>query len=434
AGLYGTIYRVPAMHARVRGVFTNTTPTDAYRGAGRPEANYVTERLIDRAAVEIGMDAAEIRRRNLLTPEDIPFVSPGGLNFDSADCVTHLEIALDHIGYGERESRRAEAKARGKAYGIGVAYYMERTGGGPIENATLKILPTGKAQAAIGTQSNGQGHETAWAQLIHQKLGIDPSCIELIQGDTAVAPPGGGTGGSRSLIMAHRVFFEAADDLIEKGREAAAQKLEAAVADIEFSAAEGGVFRVAGTDKMLDLFQAAEAAEATTGTAELLGIGGVTESTATFPNGAHVVEMEIDLATGEPTVTRYVIVDDFGRVVNPLLVEGQVHGGIAQGLGQALMENGVYDPESGQPLAGSYMDYAMPRAADLPMFETTISEQAPATTNPLGVKGCGEAGSVGAIGAVTLAALDALRPYGVQDLETPLTPSVLWQAIQDSKV
>ncbi|MCI4661139.1 MAG: xanthine dehydrogenase family protein molybdopterin-binding subunit [Neomegalonema sp.] len=434
AGLLGSIYRVPMMHSRVRGAFSNTVPTDAYRGAGRPEINYVTERLFDQAAHELGLDAAEIRRRNLLTAADMPYSTMGGLHFDSGDCVAHLEMALEKAGYGEREARRAAALEEGKAYGMGVCYYMERTGGGPAESTRVQIQPAGRAQIAIGTQSNGQGHHTAWAQILHEKLGIDPSTVQLAEGDSDALAVGGGTGGSRSLIMAHRVLYLAADQIIEKGKDIAARKLEADVADIEFSPREGGQFRIAGTDRAMDLFAAAAAAQEVLGEEALTGEGAISERTATYPNGAHVVEVAVDLETGALEILRYVIVDDFGNILNPLLVEGQVHGGIAQGIGQALMEAAVLDPQTGQPLSGSYMDYAMPRAADMPMFDLTLSQAAPCQTNPMGVKGCGEAGSVGATPAVVLAALDALRPHGVEDLQTPLTPLRLWTALREGKI
>ncbi|MEO1331307.1 MAG: xanthine dehydrogenase family protein molybdopterin-binding subunit [Pseudomonadota bacterium] len=434
AQLVGGIYRTPAAFTEVRGVFTNTTPTDAYRGAGRPEMAYLTERVMEKAARTIGLDPAEIRRRNLLTPADMPFANPtGGAVFDSGDCVGTLEAALAAADYSGAPTRKAEAEKAGRLYGVACSYYMERTGGGPVENARLRVRADGRIEAWIGTQSNGQGHETAWAQLIHEKLGVDLDRVDLIQGDSDLLPAGGGTGGSRSLIMAHRTFFLAAEDVIEKGKQAAAEKLEAAIADIEFSPAEGGLFRVAGTDKTLDLWSAAGEAEDAFGEPALLGEGGVTDREATFPNGAHVVEVEIDPDTGWPHLKRYTVVDDFGTILNPLLVEGQVHGGVAQGVGQALFEGAAWDPETGQPLTGSLMDYALPRASDFPPFSTDLSEAAPSTTNPLGVKGCGEAGTVGATPAVTLAILDALRPLGVEEIDTPLTPLKIWRAIQDAR-
>ncbi len=431
APLLGGMYRLPTLYAEVEGAFSNTTPTDAYRGAGRPEVAYVTERLMEKAARQIGLDPAEIRRRNLLTAADMPWRAEGGV-YDSGDCRATLETALAAADYAGADARKAASARRGLLRGVGVAYYMERTGGGPIENARIRVRPDGRIEAWIGTQSTGQGHETVWAQLIHEKLGAPLERIDLLPGDSDLLPAGGGTGGSRSAIIAHRVLFQAADDVIEKGRRAAAEKLEAAEVDIAFSPEEGGVFRVAGTDRALDLWAAAAAAAdlaPEAGVDALLGEGGVTERTSTFPNGAHVAEVEIDPETGWPRLVSYVIVDDFGRVLNPLLVEGQVHGGVAQGVGQAMLEGARWDAETGQPLTGSLMDYALPRAADFPLFSVTLSETAPATTNPLGVKGCGEAGSVGATPAATLAILDALRPLGVEDLETPLTPVKIWRAI-----
>ena len=426
APITGGMYRLPTFHSTVRGVFTNTTPTDAYRGAGRPEVIYVTERLMERAARDMGMDPVALRLKNLLTTAETPFATMGGMTFDSLDPAENVRqcvAASDRDGF---EARRTEAARRGKLLGYGLCYYMERTGGGPVERAEISLMPDGSAVLKVGTQSTGQGHETAWAQVVHEKLGIDWDRITLLPGDSDSLPVGGGTGGSRSLIMAGRTLMLAADDIIAKARQHAAEKLEAAEADIEFSAAEGGLFRIAGTDRTMRLVEVA---------AELGGVegeGGVSDRESTYPNGAHAAEVEIDPDTGFVKLARYTIVDDFGKLVNPLLVEGQVHGGVVQGAGQALMEQAVWDPETGQPLTASFMDYAMPRAADTPMLPVIFNEGAPCKTNPLGVKGCGEAGAVAATPAVTLAVLDALRRAGAADIDTPLTPEKVWRALADS--
>lgn len=427
APITGGMYALPCFHTRIRGVFTNTTPTDAYRGAGRPEVIFQTERLMDQAAFEMGIDPAEMRRSNLVTPEMLPHRTPGGMVFDSLDPHRNLDDAIalaDRAGF---EERRAEAKARGALRGLGLVYYMERTGGGPVENARIVVRGDGRIIASVGTQSTGQGHETAWAQLIADRLGVDFDAISIEPGDSDGLPMGGGTGGSRSAVMATRTFLLAAEDVAEKGREAAADLLEAAPADIEFSPSEGGCFRIMGTDRSASIFEIAASTEA----GALQGDGAVGDRESTFPNGCHVAEVEIDPETGEARLLAYTIVDDFGVVLNPLLVAGQVHGGVAQGVGQILSEAAVWDAESGQPLTGSFMDYAMPRAGDVPSFAFALNET-PCKTNPLGVKGCGEAGSVGAVPAVYLAALDALRTAGVADIAPPLTPLAIWSALRSA--
>jgi len=421
--IIGGMYRLPVFHTEVTGVFTNTPPTDAYRGAGRPEVIYVTERLMDRAALEMGADPAELRLKNLLTRADLPFDTHGGMTFDSLDPAANMAAV---IAASDREgfpARRAEAEARGAVLGYGLAYYMERTGGGPVERAVLALAADGRATVTIGTQSNGQGHETAWAQLVHEKTGLPFDAIDLKGGDSDALPAGGGTGGSRSLIMAHRVLFLAVDDLVAKARRLAAARLEAAEADIEFEPVDGGRFRIAGTDRTAGLVDLAAEAGG------LEGEGGVDDRASTHPNGAHAAEVEIDRDTGRMRLTRYTIVDDFGTLVNPLLVGGQVHGGVVQGAGQAMMEHMRFDPETGQPLTATLMDYSLPRADDAPFFSVAFNQDAPTPSNPLGVKGCGEAGAVGAIPTVTLAALDALRSAGARDVETPLTPEKLWRAL-----
>jgi carbon-monoxide dehydrogenase large subunit len=299
--------------------------------------------------------------------------------------------------------------------------------GNPNESADVRFEDDGTVSVAVGTQSTGQGHETAWSQIVHEQLGIDWDRIDLLQSDSDALPAGGGTGGSRSLIMAGRTIMLAADEIVQKAKAIAAEKLEAAEADIEFSAAEGGVFRIAGTDRTMKLVDIAA------DQGGLDGAGGVDDREATFPNGSHAAEVEIDPDTGHVRIARYTIVDDFGKLVNPLLVEGQVHGGVVQGAGQALMEHAVWDPETGQPLTASFMDYAMPRAADTPMLPVIFNENAPCQTNPLGVKGCGEAGAVAATPAITLAVLDALHRAGAGEVDTPLTPEKIWRALNGAK-
>jgi carbon-monoxide dehydrogenase large subunit len=423
AGLLGGMYRVQAMHAEVRGAFTNTTPTDAYRGAGRPETIHATERLMEAAAREFGIDRAEFRRRNLLTPDKVPHKTPGGLTFDSLDTHRVMADALERADYAGFADRAAEAAARGRHAGIGVAYYMERTGGQPLERTRMRLAPDGRLAIWIGTQDTGQGHDTAWAQIAHEQLGLDFDRIDLMAGDSDALPGGGGTGGSRSLIMASRVLLRASDDMIAQGRKLAADRLEAAEGDIEFSAAEGGVFRIAGTDRTVRLAELAEAP------GEIVAHGGVDDTASTFPNGCHVVEVEIDGDTGEARITRYTITDDFGRIINPELAAGQVYGGVVQGIGQIIGEAAAWDPETGQPLAASFMDYRMPRASDLPRFDLRFVE-VPAATNPLGVKGCGESGSVGSIPATALAMRDALIRAGAEPIEAPFSPVRVWEALQ----
>jgi len=423
APLLGGMYAIGAMHAAVEGVFTNTTPTDAYRGAGRPEVIYATERLMEAAARQIGLDRLEIRRRNLVRPEMLPHPTPGGMTFDSLDTAAVLDRAAALADYASFEARAEAAAARGKTAGIGVAYYMERTGGGPVERTRVALGSDGEVTLWIGTQSTGQGHATAWAQILAESLGIAPDRVRLMEGDSDALPAGGGTGGSRSAKMASQVLLKAADDIVAQGRRLAADRLEAAEADIEFSTDAGGTFRIAGTDRSVGLEALARDAGGITGE------GAVDGRESTFPNGCHIAEVEVDRETGHLSLTRYTIVDDFGRLINPDLVKGQVFGGVVQGIGQVMGEGAVWDGDTAQPLAASFMDYRIPRAGDLPFFEIEFLE-VPAKTNPMGVKGCGEAGSVAAIPAMALAVLDALHRVGAAPIETPYTPERLWRALQ----
>jgi len=430
--LLASVYRFKAIHVEVKGVFTNTVPVDAYRGAGRPEANYLVERLIDQAARDLKVSAAELRRKNFIPKDGFPYKTAMGHTYDSGDFTRNLDDALklaDHAGF---EARRTEAAKRGKRRGIAHTYYVESTGGGPTENAAVKFEADGNVTVWVGTQTNGQGHETAFAQILSDKLGIPFDKIRVTQGDTDMLPVGGGTGGSRSLIMAGGAVLDVSDKIVKRGKRFAAVALEAAEADIAF---EEGVFRIAGTDRRIDILALAAKARDPrfVPQGEKPGLDDIAtfavQTVHTFPNGCHVCEVEVDPETGATTIVKFVAVDDFGKVVNPLLVEGQVHGGIGQGLGQAMLENVAYDPDSAQLIAGSFMDYGIPRADDLPSF-TVGRNEVPCTTNPLGVKGCGEAGAVGAPQTAILAILDALRPLGVTALDMPATPLRVWQAIR----
>jgi len=436
-----TVYRIGAVHNRVRGVYTNMTPMDAYRGAGRPEQNYIMERMMDRVGADMGLTQDEVRRRNLAGPDLMPWTTALGVTFDSGNFPALLDKAIAKADFHGYAARRQDAARRGKLGGIGLIYYMERTGGGPVETARVQLIPgmdgaPNVARIWAGTQSTGQGHETAFAQIVRERLGIDFDVIEWVAGDSDALPVGGGTGGSRSLLMAGRSFLHATEDVIAKARAGAAEALEAAEADIEFQPAEGGEFRVAGTDRTVDLFTAVANLPADTRAEEEVGIigeGGVNGREGTYPNGCHICEVEIDPGTGHVALTRYTVVDDFGNMVNPMLVIGQVQGGVGQGIGEALCEEAVYDSDTGQPIAGSYMDYTMPKADDMPMIEVDFLPTI-CTTNELGIKGCGEAGTVGAAPAVICAALDALRPVGVTEIDMPLTPVKVWSAIQGASV
>ncbi len=432
ARVFGGVYRVPATYARVKCYFTNTAPVDAYRGAGRPEAAYFMERIMDLAAKACGVDALEIRRRNLVPAAAMPFQNWKGFTIDSGDFPALLQLAAERADWAGFAARKAQSKTAGKLRGRGVAYYVEITGGNPREAASIKFTPNGAVEVTVGTLSNGQGHETAFAQIVAEALGVPFESITIRQGDSDDAVKGGGTGGSRSLQMAGAAILTTAEQVIDKGKRAAAHLLEAAAGDIEFAVRDGaGAFRIAGTDRAMSIGEVALRAR---GVGEGFGEGLDTLASAkaeagTFPNGCHICEVEIDPDTGVTRVVRYTVVDDFGKVVNPLLVAGQVHGGVAQGLGQALMENCVYDAASGQLVTGSFMDYAMPRADDMPPIDFSFTEAHPCTTNPLGVKGCGEAGTVGAMPALISAIADALKDHGVTHIDMPATPEKVWRAI-----
>lgn len=450
--LYATLlagqYKTPAIHARVTAAFTHTAPVDAYRGAGRPEATYVVERLVSQAARDMGLSQGEIRRRNFIQPEDFPYQTPVALNYDVGDynaTLTRAEELADVAGF---EERRREAEKRGRYRGLGYSTYIEACGLAPsniagalgaraglYEAGEVRLHPTGKVTVFTGSHSHGQGHETTFAQIVSDRLGLPFDDVDVVHGDTDRSAFGMGTYGSRSLAVGGSAIVKAMDKIIDKSRKIAAHMLEAAEADIEY---EPGTFRVAGTDKTLSMAEIAFSAYVPHNYPLEQLEPGLDESAFydptnfTYPAGSHICEVEVDPDTGKVSIVDFTAVDDFGNVINPMIVEGQVHGGLAQGIGQALLEGAVYDPESGQLITGTYMDYIMPRADDLPSFQVETCNT-PCTHNPLGVKGCGEAGAIGAPPAVVDAIIDALRPFGVTDMHMPATPLRVWQAIQDAQ-
>ncbi|MSO66130.1 MAG: xanthine dehydrogenase family protein molybdopterin-binding subunit, partial [Alphaproteobacteria bacterium] len=433
-GLLTGLYDIKAAYVNVIGVFTNTVPIDAYRGAGRPEASHIVERLVDKAALDLNLDPAEIRRRNFIKKEQMPYKAPLGPNYDSGHFVKNMEDALRLADWAGAAGRKASASKRGKLRGIGLGCYVEAAAGAPNEDVELIFEKDGSVTLLIGTLTNGQGHATSYSQVLEELLGLPFDRIKVLQGDTDVVKTGGGTGGSKSMMLGAAAIKSASDKVIEKGKKIAAHMLEAAEADIEFAE---GVFRIVGTDRRMTIGEIAVAARTTANLPKGLepGLdtkGQSTVDSGTYPNGCHVCEVEVDRDTGVVQVVNYTVVDDFGKIINPLLVEGQVHGGIVQGIGQAMMEHAIYDNESGQLLTGSFMDYTMPRADNVPSFKLAFNEVL-CTTNPLGIKGAGEAGTVGALGAVTNAIVDALRPLGVSHIEMPATPERVWQVIQQAK-
>ncbi|HZS83001.1 MAG TPA: xanthine dehydrogenase family protein molybdopterin-binding subunit [Stellaceae bacterium] len=428
------LYDFGAAHVGVKCVFTHTVPVDAYRGAGRPEAAFVVERLVDTAARRLGIPADELRRRNFVKREQMPYATALGLTYDSGDFVRNMEDALriaDHAGFAQR---KAAARAAGKLRGFGLSTYVEQCGTGGDEMAELRFDPSGNVTLLIGTQSSGQGHHTAYAQFVADGLGIPPESIRFQQGDTDAVAFGRGTGGSRSLPVGGNAVRNAVDKVIAKAKKIAAHKLEAAEADLEFV---DGRFRIAGTDRSVAFTtivkESFEPGNLPPGMETGLdATARYMHKAATFPNGCHACEVEVDPETGIVRILRFVVVDDFGTVVNPLLLAGQIHGGIGQGVGQALLEGCVYDPDSGQLVTGSLMDYCMPRADNLPPIEFSYNV-VPCTTNPLGVKGAGEAGAIGAPPAVINAIVDALAEYGIEHIEMPATPERVWSAIQRAR-
>ena len=429
--MHSGVYAIPAIHVGVRGVFTHTVPVDAYRGAGRPEAAYAVERLVDYAARQLGVPPQELRRRNFINPEAMPYQTALGLNYDSGEFARNMDQALAAADLAGLPARRAEARTRGSYRGMGHAVYIEQSGFPPDEFAELRFDQSGTLTVLMGTQSSGQGHQTAYTQLAADRLGVAPEKIRVLQGDTAAISFGRGTGGSRSIPVGGASLVQAADKLIAKGRRIAAHLFEAAEADVEFA---DGVFSVTGTDRRLGIEDVARAAFDPARQAP--GVepgfdesGHFTPPQPTFPNGCHVCEVEIAPDTGHIEIVRYLVVDDFGTVINPLLLAGQVQGGVAQGVGQAMLERTVFDPETGQLLTGSLTDYCMARAEDLPAIEFAYNV-VPCRTNPLGVKGAGEAGAIGAPPALVNAVVDALAELGIEHLDMPLTPERVWTAIR----
>jgi len=427
------VYDMPAAHVAVRTVHSNTNPTAPYRGAGRPEATYVIERMFDEAAREMGIDPTELRARNMIAPEAMPLKTALGLVYDCGEFARNQAAVLEMADYKGFPARREEARARGKLRGIGTANPIERSASPSPDFAEIRFSTDGTATILMGTKSQGQGHETVYKQIVNERLGLDPARMRVIDGDTDRVAFGIGTMGSRSTVIGGSALYFAAEKIIEKAKTIAAHMLEASVVDMEFA---DGVFSVAGTDRSVSL---TEVAKASFTPARLpKGVEPGLYETATFapeddtyPNGSHVCEVEIDPETGMTEVVGYWVVDDVGTMINPVIVKGQIHGGVAQGVGQALAEQVAYDPDSGQLLSGSFMDYAMPRAADFPDIGIA-AHSVPTQRNPLGVKGAGEAGTVGALPATMNAVMNALAEVGVTGLDMPATPNRVWRAIRDA--
>ncbi|MCR9071206.1 MAG: xanthine dehydrogenase family protein molybdopterin-binding subunit [Alphaproteobacteria bacterium] len=433
SGMLAGLYATPAIHVRVRNYFTNTLPVDAYRGAGRPEAAYLIERLVDVAAKVAGLPRDEIRRRNFIPASAMPFTTALGETYDSGDFAAHLDKALERADWAGIDARKAASAKTGKLRGIGISTYVEACGGGGPEWSDIRIEPDGTIVVPIGTRSTGQGHETAYTQLVSETFGVDNDKVRIVQGDTAAIENGAGTDGSRSLPAGGSALHMAIQSVSAKARMLAGYLLEAADADLELA---DGKFTVVGTDRSITLGELAAAASDPAQMPEGIEPGLEAKemykpAASTYPNGTHVCEVEIDPDTGIVDLVQFTVVDDFGEVVNPLLLEGQVHGGVAQGVGQALFERTVYD-ERAQLVTGSLMDYCLPRADNVPPVDFSMSPTR-CTTNPLGVKGCGEAGAIGAPPAVINAVLDALAPAGVTDIDMPATPDSIWAAIQAAR-
>ncbi len=432
ASLPGTVYAIPQIELTIGAVSTNTVPVGVTRGPGFAEAVNILERLIDRAARELNLDRAEVRRRNFIGPEAIPFTSITGTSVDSGQFAKNLDAAM-RLANGFAE-RREQSEARGLLRGLGFAYHIKATGGAPEEKVELTFDEADTVTLTTGTQSIGQGHETTFPQIISDLLGVPFEQIRYRHGDTGLISMGGGHGSSRATYMGGTAMFLAIEKIIEKGKPFAAQALEAAEADINFS---DGHFRVAGTDRSVDIFSIARTARDSGKRGEDGGLGLDTPQEferefMTFPNGCHIAEIEIDPETGKSTVARYCAVDDYGKIINPMVASGQIHGAIAQGIGQALLEHAVYEEESGQLISGSFMDYAMPRADEVPNFEISFNGT-PCTTNPLGVKGCGEAGAIAGFPAIANAISDALSPFDANGFDGPATPERVWKIIQKTQ-
>ncbi len=418
----GPPYDIPSIAVSVRGVCTNTVPTSVFRGAGRPEVNHLVERLVDLASDQLGIDRHTLRKRNLIRTNQLPYETALGLHYDSGDFHSNFQSALNLMDLDDLPARRADAELRGTCLGVGAVNYLESPGAAPFERTDVSVSAQRQIRAVIGTQSSGQGHETSFAQVLAEILEIPLKEVVVSFGDSDIAIEGSGTHADSSMRLGGTILKRAADRIIELGRQRAEDLLEASGADLHYAK---GRFTVVGTDRSVTLYEIAARAPLET-----------TEEISTrlhaHPTGAAACEVEIDPQTGALTLTRYVTVDDVGTVVNPMIVEGQIHGGAAQGIGQAVLEQIVYDPTSGQLLSGSLMDYALPRASDLPSFSAQFNS-CPASSNPLGIKGAGEAGTTAATAAILSAATDALKALGVKDLAMPLTPERIWQAIRSAK-
>ncbi|OAF09932.1 carbon monoxide dehydrogenase [Bradyrhizobium centrolobii] len=429
---FSSVYRTPLMAVDIKTVLTNTTLMGAYRGAGRPEANYYMERLIDRAADEMGLNRLTLRKRNFIKPNQMPFPASSGVTYDSGDFQSVFNKALEISDHENFAKRKKESKKAGKLRGIAVGSYLEVTAPPSVELGKIVFDPDGTVQLITGTLDYGQGHATPFAQVLCAQLGVPFESVKLVQGDSDIVHTGNGTGGSRSITASGMAIVQASKLVIEKGKRAAAHMLEASEADIEFA---DGSFTIAGTDRSIDIMELAKRlhdGKVPEGVPDTLDVDHTSDVVpSAFPNGCHVAEVEIDPDTGVVQIVRYSAVNDFGTVINPMLVAGQLHGGVVQGIGQALMEQIRYD-ESGQPITGSLMDYALPRAEDVP-FMTVGDHPVPATSNPLGTKGCGEAGCAGSLSTVVNAVVDALSDYGIKHIDMPLTPERVWRAIQEAK-
>ncbi len=428
------MYRTPLMEVSTKCVLTNTTQVTAYRGAGRPEGNYYMERLVDAAAVEMGIDRVALRRRNQIRPQELPLQTASSSNYDSGDFIVLTKRALELADSKGFARRKRESRKRGKLRGLGVTNYLEVTAGPVKELAGITFNADGTVTLATGTLDFGMGHATPFAQVMSERLGVPFEKINMIQGDSDRIPVGGGSGGSKSLMHSGTAIIEGAAKVIENGKQLAAYVLEAAPADIAF---ERGRFVIVGTDRSIAIMELAQKLHSglkpPTDVPQSLDVTHVSDGpgASTYPNGCHVAEVEVDPQTGFVEIVKYSCVNDFGTLVNPMIVEGQMHGGVVQGIGQALMEQAVYDDE-GQLLTGSFMDYAVPRAADVPSF-ALADHGVPTKTNPLGVKGCGEAGCAGGLPCAMNAVLDALADHGVRHVDMPLTPFRIWQALQTAK-
>jgi carbon-monoxide dehydrogenase large subunit len=432
ASAMGGVYDIPAVFMAVRGVFTNTVPIDAYRGAGKPEANYLIERLVDRAARRLGIDPVALRRRNLI--RRFPYRSALGVTIDCGRFAANLDDMAQRLLTDGFEARRGEAAARGRMRGRGIACFLETARGTPGERAEIRFEPDGRVSLVLGTQSNGQGHETSFAQIAADLLGLPVAAFRFVQADTRMVKSGNGHGGARSMHMGGAALHQAVQMVLSKGRALAAHLLQAEASAVTFAA---GRFTVGDGERGIDLLALAEAARDPANLPDDMSPGLDADAwndcdVFTFPNGVHAAEVEIDLETGAVSLERYAAVDDYGRLINPMLTLGQIQGGLAQGIGQALGEHTVYEAGSGQLLSGSLMDYALPRADHLPQFDITLAEL-PTAANPLGVKGAGQAGCIAAPQTIVNAILDALAPLGIDHIDMPATPERVWRAIHAAR-